>query len=154
MAKLQFELVSPERIVYSDDGVEMVIAPGADGELGILPNHAPLLTTLGIGELRIRKGAEEESFAVGGGFLEVLANRVIVMADVAERADEIDVARAEAAGERAERRYREMPEGLDIARLQAAVRRSSLRLKVARRRRRRPRMEMPAGKPSVRHPDV
>ena len=147
MAKLRFELVSPERIVYSDDGVEMVIAPGADGELGILPNHAPLLTALGIGELRIRKGEEEESFAVGGGFLEVLANRVIVMADVAELADEIDIARAEAARERAERRYREAPEGLDIARLQAALRRSSVRLKVARRRRRRPRMEMPAEEP-------
>ena len=147
MAKLQFELVSPEGMAYSDDGVEMVIAPGADGELGILPNHAPLLTALGIGELRIKKGAEEESCAVGGGFLEVLANRVIVMADVTERAAEIDIARAEAARERAERRCRERPEGLDMARCQAALRRSSVRLKVARRRRRRPRMEMPAEEP-------
>lgn len=143
MAKLQFELVSPERIVYSDHGVDMVIAPGADGELGILPNHAPLLTALGIGELRVRKGAEEEFFAVSGGFMEVLANKVIVMAYTAERADEIDVARAEAARERAETRYRERPEGLDMARLQAALRRSRVRLKVARRRRRRPRMETP-----------
>lgn len=143
MAKLKFELVSPERIVYSDDEVDVVIAPGADGELGILPNHAPLLTALGIGELRIRKGTEEESFAVHGGFLEVLANKVIVMADVAEYAEEIDLARAEAARERAERRYRERPDGLDIARLQAALRRSRVRLKVARRRKRRPPMEMP-----------
>lgn len=143
MAKLKFELVSPERIVYSDDGVDVVIAPGADGELGILPNHAPLLTALGIGELRIRKGTEEESFAVHGGFLEVLENKVIVMADVAEYAEEIDLARAEAARERAERRYRERPDGLDIARLQAALRRSRVRLKVARRRKRRPPMEMP-----------
>ena len=143
MAKLQFELVSPERIVYSDHEVDMVIAPGADGEMGILPNHAPLLTALGIGELRVKRGTEEESFAVHGGFMEVLANKVIVMADTAERADEIDVARAEAARERAERRYRERPEDLDLARLQAALRRSSVRLKVAQRRRRRPRMEMP-----------
>ncbi len=143
MAKLKFELVSPERIVYSDDEVDMVIAPGADGELGILPNHAPLLTALGIGELRIRKGTEEESFAVHGGFLEVLANKVIVMADVAEYAEEIDLARAEAARERAERRYREKPDGLDVARLQAALRRSRVRLKVARRRKRRPGMEIP-----------
>jgi F-type H+-transporting ATPase subunit epsilon len=143
MAKLRFELVSPERIVYSDDDVDMVIAPGADGEMGILPSHAPLLTALGVGELRIRKGTEEESFAVHGGFMEVLANKVIVMADTAERADEIDVARAEAARERAESRYRERPEDLDIARLQAALRRSRVRLKVARRRRRRPGMEMP-----------
>ncbi len=144
MTKLRIELVSLDRIVYSDDEVDMVIAPGADGELGILPNHAPLLTALGIGELRIRKGAEEECFAVHGGFLEVLANKVIVMADVAERAEEIDLARAEAARERAERRYRERPEGLDMARLQAALRRSRVRLKVARRRKRRPSMEMPS----------
>jgi F-type H+-transporting ATPase subunit epsilon len=143
MAKLRFELVSPERIVYSDDDVDMVLVPGADGELGILPNHAPLLTALAIGELRVKKGAEEEAFAVSGGFMEVLANKVIVMAYTAERADEIDVARAEAARERVERRYRERPDGLDMARLQAALRRSRVRLKVARRRRRRPRMETP-----------
>ncbi|MGB3903750.1 MAG: F0F1 ATP synthase subunit epsilon [Anaerolineae bacterium] len=143
MAKLRFELVSPERIVHSDEGVDMVIAPGADGELGILPSHAPLLTALGMGELRLRKGDEEESFAVHGGFLEVVGNKVIVMADVAERADEIDLARAEEARERAERRYRERPEGLDVARCQAALRRSSVRLKVAGRRRRRPRVEIP-----------
>ena len=142
MAKISFELVTPERIVFSDDAVDMVIAPGADGQLGILPNHAPLLAALGIGELLIRKGAEEESFAVHGGFVEVLANKVIVMASVAERATEIDVARAEEARERAERREREEPEGLDMARLQAALRRSSVRLKVARRRRRPPSMEM------------
>jgi F-type H+-transporting ATPase subunit epsilon len=143
MAKLRFELVSPERIVYSDDDVDMVIAPGADGEMGILPNHAPLLTALGIGELRIRKGAEEECFAVHGGFMEVLANKVIVMADTAEHVDEIDMTRAEAARDRAERRYQERPEGLDLARLEGALRRSRVRLKVARRRRRRPRMDTP-----------
>ncbi len=143
MARLRFELVSPDRIVYSEDDVDIVLVPGANGELGILPNHAPLLTALGIGELRVRKGAEEEAFAVSGGFMEVLANKVIVMAYTAERADEIDVARAEAARERAETRYRERPEGLDMARLQAALRRSKVRLKVARRRRRRPRMETP-----------
>jgi F-type H+-transporting ATPase subunit epsilon len=130
--------------VYSDDEVEVVIAPGADGELGILPNHAPLLTALGIGELRIKKGGKEESFAVHGGFLEVLANRVIVMAYTAERADEIDLARADVARERAESRYREAPDALDRTRLMAALRRSRVRLKVARRRRRRPTMEMPA----------
>lgn len=143
MSKLRFELVSPERVVYSDDDVDIVIAPGADGELGILPNHAPLLTALGIGELRVRKGEEEETFAVHGGYLEVLANKVIVMADTAESADEIDVARAEAARQRAEHRYRERPDGLDIARLQAALRRSKVRLKVARRKRRRIVREIP-----------
>jgi len=135
MAKLRFELVTPERIVYTDDDVDMVVVPGADGELGILPSHAPLLAALGIGELRIKKGTEEESFAVHGGFVEVLANRVIVMAYVAERATEIDSARAEEARTRAEKRYHERPEGLDVARVQAAIRRSQVRLKVARRRR-------------------
>jgi len=143
MAKLRFELVSPERIVYSDDEVDMIIAPGADGEMGILPNHAPLLTALGTGELRVRKGEDEQCFAVHGGFMEVLANKVIVMAGTAERAGEIDVARAEAARERAERRYRERPEGLDMARLEGALRRSKIRLKAARCRRRRARMELP-----------
>jgi F-type H+-transporting ATPase subunit epsilon len=142
MAKLRFELVTPERIVYSDDDVDTVIVPGADGELGILPSHAPLLAALGIGELRIKKGAEEESFAVHGGYVEVLANRVIVMANVAERAAEIDLARAEEARTRAESRYRDRPEGLDVARVQAAIRRSQVRLKVARRKRRLPSGEM------------
>jgi F-type H+-transporting ATPase subunit epsilon len=141
MAKLTFELVTPERVVYSDDDVDMVIAPGADGELGILPSHAPLLAALGIGELRLKKGSEEESFAVHGGYLEVLANKVIVMASVAERATEIDVARAEEARSRAEERFRERPEGVDMARLQQALRRSRVRLRVARRRPRRPAME-------------
>jgi F-type H+-transporting ATPase subunit epsilon len=143
MAKLRFELVTPERIVFSDDEVDMVIAPGADGELGILPNHAPLLAALGIGELRLKKGTGEESFAVHGGFLEVLANKVIVMASVAERATEIDMARAEEARSRAEERFRERPDGVDMARLQAALRRSRVRLKVARSRRRRPGLATP-----------
>jgi F-type H+-transporting ATPase subunit epsilon len=141
MAKLTFELVTPERIVYSDDAVDMVVAPGADGVLGILPSHTPLLAALGIGELRLKKGAEEESFAVHGGYLEVLANKVIVMANVAERAAEIDVARAEEARERAEKLYRERPADLDMARLQAALRRSRVRLRVARRRKSRVQME-------------
>lgn len=142
MTKLRFELVTPQRIVYTNDDVDMVIAPGADGELGILPNHAPLLTALGIGELRVRKGTQEESFAVHGGYLEVLANKAIVMASVAERAAEIDLARAEEARTRAESRLRDRPPGLDMARLQAAMRRSQVRLKVARRRRRGPSTKM------------
>lgn len=141
MAKLSFVLVTPERIVYSDDAVDMVVAPGADGELGILPNHEPLLAALAIGELRLKRGAEEESFAVHGGYVEVLANKVIVMANVAERASEINIARAEEARQRAETRYRERPEYLDMDRLQAALRRSRVRLKVAGRSRRPARTE-------------
>jgi F-type H+-transporting ATPase subunit epsilon len=142
MAKLRFELVTPQGIVYADDDVDIVIVPGADGELGILPNHAPLLAALGIGELRVRKGTQEESFAVHGGYLEVLGNKAIAMASIAERATEIDVARAEEARVRAERRLRDRPPDLDMARLQAAMRRSQIRLKVARRKRRLPAGEM------------
>ncbi len=138
MAQLRFELVTPQLIVYADDEVDMVVAPGADGELGILANHTPLLAALGIGELRVSKGVEEESFAIHGGYLEVLGNKAIVMASVAERAAEIDVARAEEARARAEGRLRDKPAGLDMASLQAAMRRSQVRLKVARRKRRLP----------------
>jgi len=138
MSKLRFELVTPERIVYADDDVDAVVVPGADGELGILPSHAPLLAALGIGELRVKKGTEEESFAVHGGYVEVLANKVIVMASAAERATEIDVARAEEARGRADRLLRDRPADLDMARLHASIARSRVRMKVARSKRRLP----------------
>ena len=101
MAPLQFEILTAERRVYSDE-VDMVIAPGQLGELGILPNHAPLLTPLQPGELRIKKGSEEVAIAVTGGFLEMFQNKLTVLADAAERADEIDVERAERALARAQ----------------------------------------------------
>src|SRR6266545_2151360 len=86
---LQLDIVTPERLAYSDQ-VDEVIAPGSQGELGILPHHAPLLTTLGSGELRIKKGGAEESFAIIGGFLQVRPDRVVVMAETADMASEID----------------------------------------------------------------
>lgn len=140
MAKLRLDIVTAERAVYSDD-VDMVIAPGTEGELGILPRHAPLLTGLQVGELRIKKEGREELFAIGGGFMEVRPDRVIVLADTAESSAEIDVERAEAARQRAERL---LTEGLPAERragVEAALRRSRIRLKVARRRRRRGRPE-------------
>ena len=128
------DIVTIERKVYSED-VDMVIAPGSEGELGILPNHTPLLTTLKEGVLRIKRGGEEEAFAIGGGIMEVLPDRVIVMADAAEHSDEIDVARAEQARQRAEALIKERPPGIDLDTALAALRRSQVRLKVAQRRR-------------------
>jgi F-type H+-transporting ATPase subunit epsilon len=101
MSTIKCDIVTVERLVYSDE-VDMVVAPGVLGTLGILPHHAPLITALEEGELRLKKGGEEERFAVSGGYMEVRPDRVIVMANTAERADEIDEARAEAARQRAE----------------------------------------------------
>jgi F-type H+-transporting ATPase subunit epsilon len=132
--KLRFEIVTAERIVHTDD-VDMVIAPGIEGELGILPQHAPLLTFLKPGELRVRKGNEETPIFVSGGFLEVQPDKVLVLADTAERAEEIDLARAEEARRRAEEALARRGPELDLARAEAAFQRASQRLRVARRRR-------------------
>jgi len=99
---LSLDIVTPERVVLSEDGFDIVVAPGIEGELGLLPRHAPLMTMLEIGELRARRGAEEMHLAIAGGFLEIRDNRVTILADAAERSEEIDIARAEAARRRAE----------------------------------------------------
>ena len=131
MSNIKLEVVSAERIVYAED-VEAIIAPGVEGQLGILPHHAPLMTILQAGELVVRRGAEEDILAISGGFLEVRPDRVIVLADSAERADEIDEARAEAAKQRAEERLKErgVTPGLDEARIEASLRRAMARLSV------------------------
>ncbi len=134
MDKLKFEIVTAERVVYSDD-VDIVIAPGIQGQMGILPSHAPILTMLRADELVVRKDGEETVMFVSGGFLEVMQNRVTVLADVAERVDEIDIARAEEAKSRAEERLKEHIPEMDLARAEAALRRSLMRLKIAERRR-------------------
>ncbi len=132
MSSLRTDIVTAERVVYSED-VDAVIAPGVEGQLGILPHHAPLMTTLQAGELRLKRGGDEDSLAISGGFLEVRPDRVIILADTAERAEEIDTARAEAAKQRAEQRLaeRRATPGLDEARCEAALRRAMARLTVA-----------------------
>jgi len=135
LAKLKFEIVTAERVVYSEE-VDTVIAPGSQGELGILPSHAPLLTTLKPGMLMVRHGGEEQAMFVNGGFLEVMQDKVIVLADVAERAEEIDVAKAEEAKRHAEESLRQAHAShVDIAVAEAALRRSLIQLKVAEHRR-------------------
>lgn len=144
MADMKLEIVTAERVVYSED-VSVLVAPGADGELGVLPNHAPLLTTLAPGEIKVTKDGEDTFMAVSGGFLEVLGNKVTILANTAEHADEIDEERAEAALQRAEERVATAESDMDLERALASMRRSAARLGVARRRRRRPRPDQPIG---------
>jgi F-type H+-transporting ATPase subunit epsilon len=137
MAPMKLEIITAERRVYSDE-VDLLVAPGIEGELGILPHHAPLLTALKPGELRIRKGGQDEYFAVAGGFLEVIANQVTVLADAAEHPDEIDLERAQAAVRRAQERIAQRTADVDVERALASLRRAQIRVGVAQRRRRAP----------------
>ncbi len=123
-------------MVYSED-VDLVVAPGRLGELGILPSHAPLLTVLTPGEIRVVKDGEESDLVVSGGFLEVLGDKVTILADTAERVEEIDVERAAEALRRAEERVATAASALDLERALAAMRRSQARVRVATRGRRR-----------------
>jgi F-type H+-transporting ATPase subunit epsilon len=130
------EIVTPERVAYKGD-VDMVICPGSEGELGILPHHAPLLSTLGFGELKIRKGGQEEYFAIAGGFVQVRPDKVVVMAETADMASEINLDAAQAARHEAERALEEgFSEPADLARARVAMERALLRIRVAERRRR------------------
>jgi F-type H+-transporting ATPase subunit epsilon len=128
--KLSLEVVTPERQVLHDD-VDSIQLPGLDGYLGILPGHAPLLTELGAGVLSFKKGSETHYATALGGFAEVLANRVIVLAERAELAEEIDLGRAEAARERALKRLQEKASEVDFERAQLALQRSLTRIQVA-----------------------
>ena len=138
MATIKLDVVTAERVVYSEE-VDVVVAPGVEGQLGILPHHTPLMTMLQSGELLVRKGGEEVILAITGGFLEVRPDRVIVLADAAERAEEIDIERAEEAKRRAQELLREHPPDADLLRAEASLRRALARLDVAKRRKRRPR---------------
>ena len=124
-------------MIFSDD-VSAVIAWGVEGQLGILPHHAPLMTILQPGDLMIRKDKEEEYVVISGGFLEVRPDKVIILADACERADEIDIARAEEAKKRAQETMKAAPLTADAAMAEASLRRSLARLKVAEKRRRKP----------------
>jgi len=144
MATTRLDIVTAERVVFSED-VDMVIAPGIEGQLGILPHHSPLMTALVPGELLVRKGGQELPLAITGGFIEVRPDRIIILADAAERVEEIDVARAEEAKRRAEERLKEHAPGVDLLRAEAALRRSLARLEIAARRKRRSRTQPPPG---------
>jgi F-type H+-transporting ATPase subunit epsilon len=133
---IHLEIVTPERLAYSDE-VDAVVLPGSEGELGVLPHHAPLVSTLGVGELRIRKGGAEESFAIVGGFLQVRPDKVVVMAETADMASEIDLEKAQEARREAERALETgYSEGADLSAARAALQQALLRIRVAERRHR------------------
>jgi F-type H+-transporting ATPase subunit epsilon len=133
---LQLEIVTPERLVYSDT-VDSVVLPGSEGEMGVLPHHAPLLATLGVGELRIRKGGAEEAFAIVGGFVQVRPDKVVVMAETADMASEIDIEKAQEARREAERALESgYHEGADLSMARAALQQALLRIRLAERRHR------------------
>lgn len=135
---LSLNVVTPERTLLAREDVARITAPAAEGQITILPRHAALMTSLDIGELTVVTSDGAIDMAVFGGFLQVAEDHVSVLADAAERADEIDEDRAETARRRAEERLtgpRDTPEAIDLLRAQAALRRSLLRLRVRRRRR-------------------
>ncbi len=133
---LLLEIVTPERLAFSGE-VDAVVLPGIDGELGVLPHHAPLVSTLGVGELRYRTGGREESFAIAGGFLQVRPDKVVVMAETADLAAEIDVEKAQEARREAEKALETgYHEGADLSAARAALQQALLRIRVAERRHR------------------
>ena len=132
---MNLEIITAERQVYSDE-VDMVIAPGFDGQLGILPMHAPLMTMLKPGELTVKKSGEEDMYvAVSGGFMEVLGNKVSVLADACERSDEIDEQRAEEAIQRAQDRLANRGTEMELERAICSLQRAQVRVNLVRRRR-------------------
>ena len=148
MAPMRLEIITAERQVYGDD-VDLVVAPGTQGQLGILPHHAPLMSSLQPGELIIQKDGQETYLAVSGGFLEVLDNRVTVLADAAERSDEIDEERAQAAMERARERISSREADIELEQVAVSMRRAQIRLNVVRRRRARADMRGAVGGPGA-----
>jgi F-type H+-transporting ATPase subunit epsilon len=133
-SKLHLEIVTPDRSLVREE-VDEVQVPGAEGYFGVLPGHTPLLATLKVGELWFRVGQEKHFLAIAGGFAEVLPDRVTILAQVAERAQEIDLSRAEAARKRAEDRLAQRPADFDFERARVALMKSLVRLQVAARAR-------------------
>ena len=131
---MQLQIITAEREVFSGE-VDALVAPGVAGQLGILPNHAPLMTVLQPGELLVRTGGDDSYLALTGGYLEVLGNQVIVLADAAEDVDEIDEARAQEALARAQERIASRETDIELEQAVASLRRAQVRVTVARRRR-------------------
>ncbi|MDQ6911329.1 MAG: F0F1 ATP synthase subunit epsilon [Verrucomicrobiota bacterium] len=132
-ATLKLEIVTPETVAYSED-VNMVTFPGTEGEIGVYPNHVPLLTTLKPGELRVLKDGRESFLAVGEGFVEIKADTVSVLTDLALEASKIDVGAAEAAVERAKASMKEDHGAEEVAAIQASLQKALAQLHVKRRR--------------------
>ncbi len=134
MSNFKLDVVTPERVIFSDQ-VNSVNAPGVEGELGILPHHCPLITLLQPGQIAIKKAGEETLIAVSGGFVEVRPDRVIILADIADRDDEVDSLKAEEAKQQAERALREKQiSEIDKAQAEVALRHAVACLRIAEKR--------------------
>jgi F-type H+-transporting ATPase subunit epsilon len=131
---LRLEIVTPEAVAYSDD-VDMVTLPGVEGQMGILPQHVPLMTQMVPGEMIVRKGGQDRFLAVGEGFVEITGDRVAILTDMAVAAESIDEAKAEEARQRAQARLRERMSAEEVASVNAALARSLAQLRVKRRQR-------------------
>jgi F-type H+-transporting ATPase subunit epsilon len=145
---LSVHIVTAEREVFAEEGVDEVVAPGAEGELTVLPSHAPLLTMIKPGIMRLVKGGQDVDVAITGGFLEVRGDRVTILADAAEKADEIDAVRAEEARRRAERAMQERESTEQFIEAAAEMQRALLRLKTVERVRRRSGTRPPGSPPA------
>ena len=131
---MRLEIVTAERIIFEGE-VDVVVAPGGDGELGVLPHHAAVMTTLSSGDLHSRIGGKDNHYIVHGGFMDVRGDQVVVLADAAEHIDEIDETRAEQAIMRAQERIAAAGVDVDLDRAMASLRRAQVRLNITRRRR-------------------
>lgn len=131
--KIKLDVVTPTRTIVSEE-VDEVTAPGADGEFGVLPGHAPFLTTLKAGELSYRKGNERRHLSIIWGFADVHGDKMVVLAERAETAEEIDVDRADAARRRAEERLAAATEAVDRERAEKSLERAKARIEVARKK--------------------
>jgi len=127
---ISVEIVTPDRVVFNEPG-EFVVVPGIEGYLGVLPMHAPIVSGLNIGVLKVITGGKENKLAISGGFMEVNNNKVVILADTAERSNEIDVERAKKARERAENRMTNLAKDTDIVRAELALRKALARLKAS-----------------------
>ena len=132
---MRLEIVTAERILFEGE-VDIVVAPGSDGELGVLPHHAAVMTTLVLGELRYRVGSEDNHYVIHGGFMDIHGDQVVVLADAAEHVNEIDEARAEEALARAQERIANRNSDVDLERAMASFKRAQIRLNITGRRRR------------------
>jgi F-type H+-transporting ATPase subunit epsilon len=132
--KILLEVVTPDRALIREE-VDEIVLPGSEGYLGVLPGHTPLLTTLKVGEMWYRSGSDKRYMAIAGGFVEILPDRVTVLAQIAERAEDIDIRRAEAAKQRAEERLAKTSSDIDFERARIAMMKSLIRLQVASRAR-------------------
>ena len=129
---IHVEVVSQERLVFEETEADMVLVPAAEGQMGVLPRHAPVLTTLGFGELIVRKGAAEEYFAIYGGVVDVRPGKVVVLADLAQSTYDLDMAAAEEARERAQQLLEEGVPEEENRQAALELRRANLELQISR----------------------